>query len=239
MRVEGGLGVDVQVHGLQWHAKNVETRVDGLSGYRCSLWDSSNVRKDGKPTFPEARMPPRSPRVSDKNQDQSAIDNEGALPPSPFRQRVHAGCGGGRRARRQLVNSRRLSSIRETRGNDKIESWDSTICQGSPMQPKGWSIKRLNREKFFSNSGFFLTGERFALSYATRLLPKDFHHKRSYVSIEMLQKAICNFPCQPRSTTETQIILELENSAHIRCSMPNHKSLYDSKTSKEGRSYRT
>lgn len=194
MRMEGGLGVDVQVHGLQWHAKNVETRVDGLSGYRCSLWDSSNVRKDGKPTFPEARMPPRSPRVSDKNQDQSAIDNEGALPPSPFRQRVHAGCGGGRRARRQLVNSRRLSSIRETRGNDKIESWDSTICQGSPMQPKGWSIKRLNREKFFSNSGFFWRGNVSPFHTRRDYFPKISTTKDPTFLLKCYKKRFVTFP---------------------------------------------
>lgn len=54
-----------------------EIEVDGLSVYRCSLWDASNVRNDGKPAFLQPRMPPRSLRASDKNQGQSAFDNEG------------------------------------------------------------------------------------------------------------------------------------------------------------------
>ncbi|EZA56158.1 hypothetical protein X777_03490 [Ooceraea biroi] len=41
--------------------------VDGLSVYRCSLWDTSSVRNDGEPAFLQPRMPPRSLRASDKN----------------------------------------------------------------------------------------------------------------------------------------------------------------------------
>ena len=51
------------------HVGTHEIEVDGLSVYRCSLWDASNVRNDGKPTFLQPRMPLRSLRASDKNQN--------------------------------------------------------------------------------------------------------------------------------------------------------------------------
>ncbi|EGI63869.1 hypothetical protein G5I_07746 [Acromyrmex echinatior] len=51
------------------HVGTHEIEVDGLSVYRCSLWDASNVRNDGKPAFLQPRMPLRSLRASDKNQN--------------------------------------------------------------------------------------------------------------------------------------------------------------------------
>lgn len=114
--------------------------MDGPSGYRCSLRDSSNVRKDGKPTFP--RMSPRPPRgepVIKTRASQHSTMNAPYLPSHRERAR-----GEGAGDRRQLVNSRQLSPIRWNkgrRGNDKIESWDDLAGTIARCRGKGGAHK--------------------------------------------------------------------------------------------------
>lgn len=86
---------------------------------------------------------PLGPVIKTETSQHSTM-NAPYLPTHPSVRVKGPGAGGG--VRRQLVNSRQLSPIRETRdreggreGNDKIESWDlDDICQGSPMQREGW-----------------------------------------------------------------------------------------------------
>lgn len=172
------------------HAKNVETGVDGLSGYRCSLRDSSNVRKDGKPTFPQPRgcvsTLPLGPVIKTETSQHSTM-NAPYLPARPsVRLKGPVGRWGGEGgSRRQLVNSRRLSSIRETRdrreGGGGRGKW-----QNRKLGPRRFARDRRCSEKGGTHkaSEWGGGGGREGNScripavhpfiHPTRLLPKDF-----------------------------------------------------------------
>lgn len=138
--------------------------------------------------------------------------------------------GGEGGSRRQLVNSRRLSSIRETRdrreggegeGNDKIESWDLDDLPGiADAARRVGRIKRVNGAEGEGGREILAGSRRFTLSYTRRdYFPKISAHKRFRSPIQTLQKTIRDHPPSALLASfqnETQIVVELENIVRFR-----------------------